>query len=56
MREYLFDIVMIVIIVLIVAFGVLSSLWLGKDNVVEETAEAIVEQMTGKKMDFSPGV
>ena len=42
------------IIVFLVAAGVLSTLFLPKDNVIEQVAEDLLEVETGTKIDLTP--
>lgn len=34
--------------------GVVSQIWLGKDNIVEQEAEAIIKEETCVSVDLSP--
>jgi hypothetical protein len=44
----------LIILAVVAVGGYLSSRWLGHDNVIEETAENVIEQHTGVDIDLSP--
>lgn len=51
------DLGLIVIITIVGACalaGFVSQFWLGKDNPVEQEAEAVIKQETGLQVDLSP--
>ncbi len=47
-------IVVVVIIGVCVLGGLLSTVWLGKDNPVEEVAEKVIQEETGINIDLTP--
>lgn len=52
---YDFGLVIIFVIVgICVVGGIASTLWLGHDNPIEETAERITENKTGFDIDLTP--
>lgn len=55
MRLYDGGSTILIIIAVAALVGVVSSRWLGDDNAVEETAEEVIENETGLKIDLSPG-
>lgn len=46
--------IIIVVVSICIAGGLLSTLWLGKDNVIEEAAEKVIERETGIDIDLTP--
>ena len=44
----------LIIIAVMAVLGYASSKFLGEDNVVEETAEEVIEMHTGVDIDLSP--
>ena len=46
--------VVVVIIGVCVLGGLLSTVWLGKDNPVEEVAEKVIQEETGINIDLTP--
>lgn len=47
-------IAMLVILIVCAMVGITSAVFLGHDNPVEESAEAIVETQTGVRIDLTP--
>jgi hypothetical protein len=43
-----------IVIIFILAVGAAAQIFLGPDNVIEETAEQIIENRTGMDIDLSP--
>ena len=54
MKLYDGGIIFILLMVMVVAVGVLSDRFLGDDNVVEESSEAILSDQIGLNIDLSP--
>lgn len=46
--------VIIIAIAALAAIGIISQKYLGEDNIVEETVEAVIKEKTGLDIDLSP--
>ena len=46
--------VIIIAIAALAAIGIVSQKYLGEDNIIEETVEAIIKEKTGLDIDLSP--
>jgi len=46
--------VIIIAIAALAAIGIVSQKYLGEDNIVEETVEAVIKEKTGLDIDLSP--
>ena len=46
--------VVLVVLGTVCAIGILSRVFLGNDNAIEQSAEQIIEDETGLKIDLSP--
>jgi len=55
MRMYeLATVVIVTVVGLCLGVGLVSKYWLGPDNVIEETAEKIIDAETGIDIDLTP--
>lgn len=54
MRMYELSIVMVCVLAAAALIGTISGRYLGKDNLIEQVAEAVIEQETGMVVDLSP--
>lgn len=54
MKLHDFSLIIIVLVVVVATAGLLSTKYLGNDNVVEEIAEEVIEDHTGIDVDLSP--
>ena len=48
------DIIKIVILCVAIVLGLISRVWLPKDNPVEQVAEEVIKVETGADIDLSP--
>ena len=46
--------VIIIAVAALAAIGIVSQKYLGEDNIVEETVEAVIKEKTGLDIDLSP--
>ena len=49
-------IIIVTVVSICIAAGLLSRIWLGPDNIVEQEAEKIIEEETGIHIDLSPDI